>query len=365
MAAIERERPKLAPEELLKTTFAHGAHKTTPLTVRENTWQKMLGITISYHTSSATMEEIGEIYGLTREGVRRNIHHCLQHLLANCPPPIRKELSSWEIVTKKPFFANPRSPAFGLTQGLKAGQPIRHIQQDLDLAIKEIGSYRQRLKPWGIEVPPLPLPAAVKNRQLAEQLEKARNPKTLQRLLNRVSSPFYKKHTKGENPLLLPVRQIAFDFHYREITPLLDILKEAGVPVGEIIRETVVKKSNSETVLVRQRYSFVLTAHGKWARQVFEEAPDLQKYREDPLRQICGPSAEPPKRTKSQDPSEFRSPTALFAKMGISITGRTKFNLVGFFQGCPVPVWRYQNKYLYPAGQEESLCVFIKEKLNL
>ncbi len=205
------------------------------------------------------------------------------------------------------------------------------------------------------------------NTELAQKLrDNSLSDREAQELLNQVRIWFYDVYTKGENPLLIPIASLTYRLGYHpslgDISQFIKSARAAGISSGHITKEV---KSGPQKGI--QDYYFIAAIHKDRVREAFEKDPSLQRFKENPVSQVGGPDAKLPTFWQLRPKQQlFRSPFHIFQELGISWGQYNHFNKGEIFNSdCPVPVFRIRHGNLYyPLDQEETLRVYIQEKLE-
>lgn len=250
-----------------------------------------------------------------------------------------------------------------IMEALREGKTPQQIQRELGFSTHMMSAARMVLQGWDVDLP-YQTRTREENRLLAERLRKSRDNREIKRLLRQVDLVFLKQDRKRERPLLLSVFRVArgAGFHFRAAGNMeffVNSLKSPGMPVGKIVEE--VKRGSGKRNV---RHFFIAAQHRGWAKRVFLTDPSLQKFLENPVRQICGPEARVPTTTRLIEKDRFGSPSHLLAQFGIPIGTNRRLLPRLFDETCPVPVFTWGGKRFYPTGQEARLREFVAKRLE-
>ena len=296
---MERE-PTFIPKEdkfqntiaFLRNALAEEAHLKIPLFKRggisEDQWVRQKNILGIYFGSPAVLEDIGRMYGVTRERTRQLRDKWMQNLWKNCSSETQALFPFEELALDKPKNQKSRERVSETLGGISIfirnqmalGKSVEQIRE-YGLSMRQITQSRYVLHQWGTEVPPYINTPPSKNLELEKNLKNAKEDKEKQELLNQVKLSFHKKQIQGTDPFLVSVSNIfkeagfTQDFHLQNFTFLLTSLKNAGFPVGELQRNA--KKAGKRIIL---RYYFILAKDKERAQKLLLADPNLQRFRQ-------------------------------------------------------------------------------------
>lgn len=74
-------------------------------------------------------------------------------------------------------------------------------------------------------------------RELIELIGEPASDEETQRLLDHVTIHIYRLATKGENPVLVPLKKVASPFRRHDLDPFANSLERQGVPFGGFVRQ--------------------------------------------------------------------------------------------------------------------------------
>lgn len=151
------------------------------------------------------------------------------------------------------------------------------------------------------------------------------------------------------------LRQGGFYLH-GNLAIFAEKLKEKGIPVRRV--------TNASIKPVRARW-IVFDKHEERIIDALKDDPDLQGSKENPVKQICGPTAPIPRTTefrKRGHSGKYGSNIAEIIReiTGYYTSGRNRRRVGDFLIGCPVPVFKHGHRYIYPLDMIEELKTFLK-----
>lgn len=230
---------------------------------------------------------------------------------------------------------------------------------------RQICDARVSARKWGFQIPSLNRTKADKER-LARDLEETQDDTRVQELLSSIRLHFYEVNCRGENSLLATLKEAVSGYHVspRDFAAFAGVLKKTGVPLTVIEREIVPYRRHNSYV---QRYYFFLRRDLKRARGAFLSDSTLEKFRENPVTQTCGPKVDKlPSTTDVQRSGNYKHPGPLLRELGIEVKGRwARYKLAQFLtDDCPIPVFRYRGLSFYPSVYQDQLRDFFKTRAN-
>lgn len=263
--------------EFLKIALAEGAHLNKPPKISQDQWTRDKNITGIYWKTEETQEEIARRYNLSsKQAINQIIHNTIRRIWNNSSTHTQTLFPFEELVFRKPLPLKSRERRSLLSGGrsvllrdsLASGKTIEEIRE----SGIELSKYRERLKRWGFDIPYISTGAA-QNIELEIKLINAKTDREKQELLDQVKIVFYRKHVKGENPLLTAVRnailESGFRPNFQDFIHFVNTLQSKGFPMSEIKR--LVK---GKTVT----YYFFLTQDKQRAQAIWLRNQDLQKF---------------------------------------------------------------------------------------
>lgn len=204
----------------------------------------------------------------------------------------------------------------------------------------------------------------VPKQTLTEQLITENDPKKIKDLLDQVNQGFYKRHSRGPDPVIISVGGLLKDsgIHYdsKEMDIYSAILAKNNIPVGKLEME-------NPTKIGVLRHYFIAAKQKEYAREVFSNVPELSRYRISPVKQITGPDQERlPKSTALVHKRGFENVNSLFTRLNLGFRMNRRISAEIFFEKdmCPVPIYRLQSGIFYPVDQEKTLVSYIQERLE-
>src|SRR3989344_1456411 len=312
----------------LKTAIAEGAHLKKPRRIYEENWVRARNIIGSYFGSSILGPKLAKSYSVSKERVSQIIERGIGYLWENCSTATQMLFPFKEIALAKPW-------------------PQR-------LEAREQSS----------ELPPVRT-SIQENRQLAEELAKAKDKAKIQRLLKRVKRHFYETHTQGEQPLLIKFKDLIVGFYPsgRDYQSFLQVLDDLGIPVGQIIKRVKSGRQKGSG----QNYYFIAAQNQQEAKEAFLSSPKLTRFRENPVKQITGPpeTSLPRIRQLVNKAGGFIPVGQIMAEFGVHHGGFSKLIATdSFTKDCPVPIFRYRRNYFFSKDREAMLREFIARRLK-
>ncbi len=356
--------------EWLKEAISAGAHLKEPNGLNISTWirdRNILGVALLSHANNI---QIGDIYGIGRDRVRRIINETSFTIWQNCSEGIREKFPYGEIPFDRSYGnQNPENMLLQDNLGsrivgfLENGLTALGVRSELsDVSPQRLYKNLRSLRKLGFEVPGLDMTKA-ENLSISVGLQDTNlSDEQIQSLLDSVKLRFYQAMIKSKE-IIVPVRDLLKQagFYYRtdwDADLFYQAIKKAGIPFGSV-KNTIHKGPQARI----RFYHFIASLHLRRAIDSLASNPDLKRFLENHIKHCAGPEVPLPTTTKLQNPKEFGRCGRVFQECGISHQHYSKMNIDEFFQGCPVPVFRYdgsqQATYFYPISQKKALIGFI------
>lgn len=364
--------------EFLKTAIDDGTIDRTLEEIRHSRFRETgfrnMNIVGIYYASPAVCGDIAAIYPgfQSRQNVRWKIERTIAKIWRNCSPEIQEKFPLTEIKIGKPFgrktrerFSKARNgPSYNVARFLEERGTVtaEEIREKFELTSSQLHHVRGVLRGWGLEVPYANRgKQRIENRRLKKVLQESSDDLEIQRALNKANFVFCRSQSQGENSLLRSISKTArmsnLHFHSKNSALLAEILIEAGIPLTRKSRE--VKSSRLGVV---QNYYYIIARHQERALEVFEQSPNLDRFRENPVERLCGPGEGEMPSTTVLAREEYRSPGRLFRELGINLRKAGITYLDFFDKKCPVNVYRLHGRYHYLYPDEEGLKKYIKTR---
>lgn len=368
-----REEMSAVPEEtqeFVLTCIEEGLFEKLRPRTKKDQLDRNIEITLQYFLGDETEEELGQQHNITRQRVSIVIENTLKALWNNAPIKIQEHYDPDTFLLEKQYTVISGKQADQRIRELKKqGFSSEEILEKLGLLSQDLHGLRYRARKFGITIPTLTIRSKYENYDLAELLTEEKDEEVVRKLLAQVEERFYKDHSKGSEPILIPLRRITDDLFYniqRKRDAIINALMIRGIPVGMVERRVVSGKHEGLMI----RYFFISAQHETRAREVLETDPDLDRYRISPVQQIAGIKREklPTTTELFLDKEHYGRVGTLLEQFGIRIRGNSsnRVDAEEFLNrgDCPVPVYRYSDGIYYPIDQEETLIAYIQDQLG-
>ena len=195
------------------------------------------------------------------------------------------------------------------------------------------------------------------NRILAEQLRVATSNSEIALLLERVDYAFYAKYSRGENPLLTPLRKI-----YKGIKEsnqlVIQSLGEQPLPIPVRTLERTYEYTGKRSV---KRYNFIAAQHLDRASSVVQ---DLQGRISYSVIQIRGENTTLPTTSELQKHGDnFSSCASVLKETGITLNKFTGERITNYIlDDCPVPIYRLSTNFYVRNTDKVKLIEYLPSK---
>lgn len=283
--------------------------------------------------------EVGAIFpnpqgkSLSRARVRQISKNLLIESRGKSSPELQSSHPLAELLMRRPIALSPKNAK------------ILSIAQKEDLGSrrhqKHTAQTRVFLAKHGVEIPPTPKPYD----DFKAKIETASNYKKLQEILDSYSRQsleyFMNRHGKDVIMMLRDVIKLG-EFHaFQSLSLFAKTIKKKHIPI-KISSWKIYDRKMQKTVLV---YSYIVyTQHKERITKAFNGNPELQKFKENPVKLVCGTlDGEIPTTTA------FRPKRQQYSSVGLiiqEVTGH-RFPYKGesvenFLKDCPVQVFKYK-----------------------
>lgn len=306
--------------ESLKQVFKEGAHLITPPGMSPDRWLTYKNIFGTYILSHASLDQVGQLYGISGERVRQINEEVLETLFPNQTVSLDKSVKhtpkEWLLVGDNlgselvELLENGLS-ADQIKMRLKSGHPRNKVIKALKL-LRELEFNVGKIKD-----------ARGENSRLGQQLSRENlSDEEVKELFNQITIRAYTQFV--DQGLILTIRDLLHSsgFHYKidwHAQLFYEALKEAGIPIGKI--EQIVHKGKQKGI---RYYQFITSQHKLRAEEALKNNPNLVKFLENLVTQISGPEANIPTTTQLQRSAEFLSLKSILSDFGISANSRSR-----------------------------------------
>ena len=139
-----------------------------------------------------------------------------------------------------------------------------------------------------------------------------------------------------------------------------DALIDAGIPLG--ITESIVQSGPQKG---KRYYFFIAARHKKRAEKALKENPDLERFLENPVKQISGPKTEIPNTTKIQKKNGVVSLASALTEFNISYKNRLKLQAIkdALIKASEIPIFQYDTTCYILESDLENVRAFIKSRV--
>ena len=395
---IEREQPILeigsekktatfeTTQEFVGKAIKEGAHLIKPSTMSEKTWIRIRNIIGAYAGSPASLEQVAGVTPgidrkaqewtndrLTRERIRQIFKIGIVCLYENSSANLQAGIPKEGLGFDKPLSLQNRIKG-SLAHGGLSSMLKDAIQQDASISeLKDIAggqirlnTARKTLQSWGIDTSYLR--TALDSNTPEKALQTETDDQKLQELFGKITIWFYRVYVKGENPLLIPIKNLLKEGGYHMVTHkgeynlFIEVLERSNIPTGLLKKE--IKSGPQKGELI---YRFILARHKQRALEALEREPVLGKFLENPVQQVSGPKTAIPTTYEFKNPKRFQSCATTFFKatgkhFGSELRSRAKFRDL-LDQNCPVPIFRQRSGgYYCHVSYEKALIEYFRKK---
>lgn len=359
--------------EFLKQAFAEGTHLITPPRTSPERWiinRNMFG---TYILSRATRDEVGQMYGISRERVRQINAEVLLRIWSNSSSELKQQFPEvYSTFNKNPKYRPSEwillADGLGskIVEALEQGQNPDQIRLQFAYGRdrgKATAALKQ-LRKIGFDIPKL-LKVPGERSRIKAQLQ---NPdlfdEEIQNLLDQVERRDVQA-LLASGDAIVGVRDllISCGFHYKadRAQPFYDVLIGSGIPLGMV--EWIVHKGPQKG---KSYYHIIASRHRQRAEEALKNDPRLTRFLENPVKQICGPQTKIPTTTKIIKRDRVVRLGSVFKEFGINPeAGKAQKLREIIIANQTVPIFLYDGLYSLPEADQEAVRMIIGEALNL
>lgn len=330
-------------------------------------------VTLNYVFGDGSFDDYREMAGgVSDKRVQQIVKKTLKTIWTNSSADLQKQYPLENIKPGHGFTlksaierSKARSGALVAILNLVGSDDPNEQMKKMGFSSRQICEARVSARKWGYQVPSVNC-TKTDSAVLAQNLEEVQNDNKVQRLLSSGRLYFCQENCRGQDSLLITLKEAVSGYHVspRNFAPFAGALKKTGVPLTVIEREISPYRRHNYLV---QRYYFLLRRDLDRARGAFLSDSTLEKFRENPVTQTCGPKVDKlPNTTDIQRSGNFKHPSALLRELGIEVKGRwARYRLAQFLtDDCPIPVFRYRGLSYYPSVYQDQLMEFFKTRAN-
>lgn len=356
--------------DFIHDAMVEKAHEILPhRNITETGWAMQKALIVAYYGSPGTLQEIADLYNVTRSAVHQRIHTGMRNLWENCSDKLKQAYPFSSIPSRKSLSLrsiDKMSRARGgslakVGEMLKAGQSVEEIAQVVGINPTTVKENRRRLSEYDDGI-------SYKNPQetTREIMRVLSNPDSttdvVRQALSQVNRWFLEQQASFPNPLVTPLTDLLLECQLRTRDGYKDIAKDlekADIPVGIIRQKT---KTGTKTVVLT--YYFIASMHADKAKEALWLMPTFQKLREkSAVKQLTGPKVPFPSALQLHSKRDYRPVWYLLHELNISLRREA---IVDEFSKSPVPIFLSTRKGIcyYQIDKEEALRKFVRENLT-
>lgn len=310
-----------------------------------------------------TVGRVGETFPkpsgrpLTRQRISQINKNFLEEALSHASPSLQSSHPLSELLTKKP---HPLSETdVRIKSMFEKGTAPKEIGRTV--GAKVLRRARATLGRRGVEIPLM----SISYEGLKAKVEGEADDRKLQEILDSLTAISLRNHILRHNQdtervfvsLTFVLREAGFHPH-RYLAIFADKLKERDIPV-RASPHTRTKDSKSEVI-----YWIVFDKHKQRIIDALKDDPELQRFKRNPVQLICGSPDKIPTTTDFAKRKFYKEYGGNIAGMIQDTTGyhlrrRGGLKVRDFLIGCPVPVFKYAHRHIYPLDRTEELKSFL------
>ena len=311
---------------------------------------------VSILNETSTDEELGKIFPkrsgepITQAGVSLARKKFLIRTWGQASPQLQVCCPLEELLMRKPHMSDQVAQVKNAME--KGINP-----KDLGLPSSSLATTRTTLRKYGIEVPSVLTYANFEARVEAAGSDNKKLQEILDSFTDDSIRGYIQYHRKDEEKVL---------------TFLSPVLRKAGFYfnakfVGLFAHKLQAKDMPIIAVKAREGIYWVvygLDAHREKIIDVLKDDPDLQEFKKNPVQLAFGAfEGELPKATELMRKKGYDAfGNVVYETLGIRIAGRPKITPASLLDGCPVPIFRFSNRFSFPLSQKVELQNFLRKR---
>lgn len=382
---MERPRPTQEPKPkvdlqaklnnqraFVNAVIEDGVHLRTPQGISEAEWKRQKEIVARIVGTDFTGADLGEMFGIERERVRQIFNEGVRNLWRSSNAETQEQFPLERLFgIRKPVtlrLAEKISTSQGgyLTEIRKLAEAgvrsPKKIAEALKIPKRIARDSARKLSRRGIVFDR----DSFSLREIEKAILLAADDDTkLREILYSISdrTARYMLQGKGKDIVSLSnmIRELGFHPAAIDLYFFSAILEDNDIPVREILNGFFHGRNGR---ISRRRNIVVLEKHRQKINKAFENEPDLQKFKKNPVILVCGVwKGELPTTTIVHKKREYFLLSNLIAELIEKPVYRTHKYLRSF-KDCPVPVFKAEGRYLYPKKREDELEEFLRGRLK-
>jgi hypothetical protein len=324
-------------------------------------------IAFVYNLNDAiTAEEMRKVFPessgklLSKQRIIRASKSFLTKAWMNVGPQMQASYPLEELHIKKPISLSPVNARIEENFSKEGVNLIAIRDKEGITALNEA---RPIFRNRGIEIPLMPK-KTTKYEEFKAKIKAAKNYKELQEILDNhpIGSlhGYISKHGKDGKKALMTLspflREKGFYCPLKELDFFVKKLKKNGIPIRRI-------DASSKESKYTQTNWIMLSKRRRKLTEVLRKNPYFQRFNKNPAQIICGNSEKIPT-TYLLRSKQYSSGMRRVIKeiTGYTVGGKGYMKIEGLLQGCPIPVFKFDHRYLYPTARIEELKAFIRSK---
>ncbi len=355
--------------EFLLQVIRSGAQLIKPDDWKDDLWLRRRNVMGIYFSTHSTLDNLAQIYGVSRELIRLDIKNIISTLWNNLPTDIQQLFPLSEIPLVKSVFDY--APEYRLLvsngtgnrvlEAIDQGKTGHEVVKLIPLA--HAPETVLLLKELGIDIPGRQK-STLEITQIIESLrDKSKTDREIQQLLDTVNSHLYLLNGQEEKGFILPIvilaRDLGFHMTLRENHLIEEALRKAKIPVGHMTREV---KSGPQKGMMH--YWFIAAIHETRAIEVLSNDPTLEQFLKNPVTQLSGERTKLPTTWNLEDREKYPLLADLLIAMSVKRPRKTRIFIKSLFnENCKLTIYQAGGKLQYPVEQTELLKEFILTNL--
>lgn len=258
----------------------------------------------------------------------------------------------------------------GITPSGASRERLRIITVDISevaaFSKRQIHSRKKVSKEWGVELSG----EWTDYSEIKKKVSKEENWGKLQGILNGLSGVSirgYIDRHRGKNQDLFAylgviAKEAGFYRVHRQMKFFYGILTPLGIPV----KKMEITRKNKKRRKYRQFYYVVFAKHKGIIIDALNNNSDLQRFKANPVIQICGPQDKKIPNTYDLKRRErYRYVKTALDSLDINIKPRGPHKTYeGLFTDCPVPIFTDGRSFFYPVEKEDRFKALLQKKLG-
>lgn len=230
----------------------------------------------TYYYTPAILEDMAQIYSVSRQNVHRVLKDGVKRLWQYSSPPTQERFPLSNLPLEKPPCPKGRVRLVANKIACNPQITKAKLQEEFKLAERQMSNLEQHLKGRGIRATGFSkdILSSTRSRALAEKFRHAQESE-IPDLLKHVTYTFYQHYSKGEGALLVQPHElldaVGLLHNPRRIELLMETLAKSEIPYGVVVRDLPLRQK-------KMKYFFIARQDKERAVEILKRTLNLRSY---------------------------------------------------------------------------------------